>query len=238
MKAGIIAAGKGERLKNGGIFTPKPLIRLGGVPIIERTIMAAINAGANYIACIVNDIEKEVSEYLKSKSWPVTFRLVVKTTPNSMESLFNLSPFLDEPFLLLTVDSVYPFDMLKKFVNNAQHFNADGVLAVTNFVDDEKPLWVKMDSNNKIFIIGDEAIPTSYITAGFYYFRPNIFKLINKARKMDLKALREFLALIIKNGYDIYGLSVKKVIDLDHPEDIKKAESFLRSISSEGIGNI
>ncbi len=84
MKAGIIAAGKGERLKNGGIFTPKPLIRLGGVPIIERTIMAAINAGANYIACIVNDIEKEVSEYLKSKSWPVTFRLVVKTTPNSM----------------------------------------------------------------------------------------------------------------------------------------------------------
>ena len=238
MKAGIIAAGKGERLKKGGIFTPKPLISIDGIPIIERTIIAAVNAGASHIACIVNAIEKEVSEYLRSHVWPVPLDLIVKTTPSSMESLFNLAPFLDEPFLLLTVDAVYPFDTLKDFVNKARLINGDGVLAMTEFVDDEKPLWVKVNRENRIIKIGAESYPTPYITAGFYYFTPSIFALIREARKKKLKALREFLALLIQKGYNIYGMPVSKVIDVDHPEDIEKAETFLKEYSNECPGHI
>jgi len=238
MKVGIIAAGKGERLKKGGIFTPKPLIPICGIPIIERTIRAAIDAGASFIACIINAIEHKVFEYLNSKSWPVPFRLIVKTTPSSMESLFNLAPFLDEPFLLLTVDAVYPFETLKEFVNKAKTTNGDGILAVTKFIDDEKPLWVKLDDKDRIIKIGNEAYPTIYVTAGFYYFSPIIFKLVNEAREKRLKALREFLSLLVKKGYTIYGIPVSKVIDLDHPEDIKKAEIFIKEYEGEYIGNI
>lgn len=237
MKVGIIAAGKGERLKKGGIFTPKPLISICGVPLIERAIKAAIHVGATYIVCIVNDIEHEVSEYLNTHQWPVPLKLIVKTTPSSMESLFNLAPFLDEPFLLLTVDSIYPFETLRGFVDKAKIINGHGALAITKFVDDEKPLWVKMDKD-RIIKIGNSAWPTPYITAGFYYFSPVIFKLIDEARKKNLGALREFLSLLIEKGYIIYGIYVSKVIDLDHPEDIKKAEAFIRSINNENIGNI
>ena len=228
MKAGIIAAGKGERLKKGGIHTPKPLIPVGGIPIIERTIAAAINAGAERIACIVNAVEKEVSEYIRSHNWSVPMDLVVKTTPSSMESLFNLAPFLDEPFLLLTVDAVYPFHELKGFVDRATRLDGDGALALTEFIDDEKPLWAKMDKKGRIIKMGNEAQPSPYITAGFYFFSPSIFLLINEARDKKLKALREFLALLIQKGYNIFGIPVLKVIDMDHPEDIKKAEAFVK----------
>lgn len=238
MKAGIIAAGTGERLKKGGIFTPKPLVPICGVPIIKRTIMAAINAGASYIICIVNAIEKEIPRYIESHTWPVPLKLIVKTTPSSMESLFNLAPFLGEPFLLLTVDAVYPFDILKGFVNKARLIDGDGSLAVTKFVDDEKPLWVKMNSKKRIIKIGNDSYPTSYITAGFYYFVPSIFDLINEAREKKLKALREFLALLIQKGYNIYGIPVSKVIDVDYPEDIKKAEAFIKGIPNEYSGHI
>jgi len=228
MKAGIIAAGTGQRLKEKGITTPKPLIKIAGKPLIRRAIEAAIYVGANYIACIVNDIEKEVAQYLKEHNWPVTLKLVVKTTANSMESLFNLAPFLDEPFLLLTVDAIYPFDILKAFVNEAKLIKGDGALAITKYIDDEKPLWVKLAKDYKITDIGNDLKTASYITAGFYYFEPYIFKLMNEAKKMNLGALRQFLSLLVKRGYKLYGIPVPKVIDLDHPEDIEKAEAFVK----------
>ncbi len=228
MKAGIIAAGLGERLKKDGIFTPKPLIKVAGEPLIKRAIRAAVFAGAKRIACIVNEVEKEVSAYLKTQSWPVPLDLVVKTTPSSMESLFSLAPFLDEPFLLLTVDSIFPFDTLKDFVNKAKMLDGDGALGITQYIDDEKPLWVKIDSDSRITGIGDEFYPADYITAGFYFFKPTIFALIEKAREKKLSALRYFLSLLIEEGFVIYGIHVQKVIDLDHSEDIQKAEDFLK----------
>lgn len=238
MKAGIIAAGLGERLKKSGVFTPKPLVKIAGEPLIKRAIMAATYAGAKRIACIVNEVEKDVSDYLSSQSWPVPLDLVVKTTPNSMESLFNLAPFLDEPFLLLTVDAVFLFDTLKEFVDRAKILGGDGALAITQYVDDEKPLWVKIGSDSRIIGIGDEFCPTPYITAGFYFFRPAIFELMEKAREKDLSALRYFLSYLVKEGFAIYGIQVQKVIDLDYPEDIKKAEDFLRGQSHEHIRDI
>jgi regulator of ribonuclease activity A len=56
MKAGIIAAGHGERLHAAGITTPKPLLAIGGRPLIARAIETARLAGATEIACIVNAI--------------------------------------------------------------------------------------------------------------------------------------------------------------------------------------
>jgi len=237
MKAGIIAAGVGQRLKKEGISTPKPLIEVAGKPLIRRAIEAAIYAGASYIACIVNDIEKEVEQYIRKETWPVALKLVVKTTSNSMESLFNIAPFLDEPFLLLTVDAIYPLDTLRDFVNKAKLLDKDGALAITRYVDDERPLWVRLEDDYRITEIGSD-IKADYITAGFYYFKPTIFQLIDEAKKMNLNALRQFLSFLVKNGYKLYGIPVSKVIDLDHAEDIKKAEILLKEFQIESIRDI
>ena len=49
MMAGIIAAGLGERLRAHGITTPKPLLAIGGRPLIARTIDAVCAAGASAV---------------------------------------------------------------------------------------------------------------------------------------------------------------------------------------------
>jgi len=231
MKAGIIAAGRGERLIKGGVLIPKPLIQVNNEPLIARMIRAAHHVGVSSIACIVNDQDTGVADYLRSSSWPVPLELVVKTTPSSMESLFSLAPLLrDEPFLLLTVDSIFEFEALRGFVAKAHRLKGDGALAVTSFVDDEKPLWVRFDKNQKIVALGDKARPTQYITSGFYYFNPDIFSLIYAARAKRLNALREFLGFLLEGGFNLYAVHVSKTIDIDYPEDIKKAQRYLERI--------
>jgi NDP-sugar pyrophosphorylase family protein len=230
MKAGIIAAGKGERLVRGGISIPKPLISIGGEPLIARVIHAAAKVKVSSIACVVNDLNPVVANYLRSRSWPVPLEIVVKTTPNSMESLFSLAPLLnEEPFLLFTVDAVFRFKTLERFLTQACAFDkAHGVLAVTRFYDDEKPLRVRMDRHHKVIAIGAGVQFSRHVTAGFYYFKPDIFALIDDARVKRLSALRQFLVLLTESGFSLYGIPVLKTIDVDYPEDIEKAERFLR----------
>ncbi len=230
MKAGIIAAGKGERLIQGGISTPKPLIPVAGEPLIARVIRAAAEVGVTSIACVVNGLSSAVADYLEAGSWPVPIEVVVKTTPNSMESLFSLAPHLSEgPFLLFTVDAVFRFKVLEHFLARASALGeAQGVLALTRFVEDEKPLWVKRNRKRKVVAIGEDARSSGYVTAGFYYFRPDIFAMIESARSRKSGALRQFLGLLVENGYLLYGVAVPKTFDIDYPEDIGKAEKYLK----------
>lgn len=235
MKVGVIAAGKGERLARGGILTPKPLVAIGGQPLIARVIRTAARLQAKSIACIVNDQSPVVADFLQSRSWPLALDLIVETTPSSMESLFCLAPKLeDEPFLLFTVDAVFGFAIVENFVHRARQFeNVHGVLALTDYVDDEKPLWVRMDDNGRLTAMGEAAKGSRYVTAGFYYFAPSIFSEIATARALKLTALRQFLGLLLDKGYALYGVPVAKTIDVDYPEDIAKAETYLKEIDEQ-----
>jgi NDP-sugar pyrophosphorylase family protein len=233
MKMGIIAAGKGDRLALGGIQTPKPLLPVGGTPLIARIIHAGAKLKVDSIACIVNDLNPAVADFLRSDHWPVPVEVVVETTPSSMESLFCLAPLLsDGPFLLFTVDVIFGQQAVGDFLQNARTLiDAKGVLALTRFVDDEKPLWAAVDGLNRITTLGDAARGSQFVTAGFYYFAPDIFSEIASARRKQLTALRQFLGHLIDEGYLIYGIPVPKTIDVDYPADIPKAEVYLKEIN-------
>ena len=233
MKMGIIAAGKGERLAQGGVLTPKPLVPVGGMPLIARLIEAGAKLKVSSLACIVNDLNPDIAGFLHSGHWPVPVEIVVKTTPNSMESLFCLAPNLsDEPFVLFTVDVVCTQQIVEDFVRKARALTgAKGALALTRFVDDEKPLWAAVNSSGRITAIGDAARGSPLVTAGFYYFTPEIFSEAASARTKKLAALRQFLGHLIDQDYPIYGIPVPKTIDVDYPEDIEKAEAYLKEMN-------
>ncbi len=233
MKAAVIAAGQGTRLAARGVKTPKPLVAINGEPMIARVIRMASLLGASSAACIINEQASEVADYLKQTTWPVPLELVVRTTPSSMESLFHLAPLLKEkPFLLFTVDAIFKLSTLKAFLQECRtcfetHPQARGVLALTDYVDDEKPLRAQINAHNQIIALGPAAETSPLITAGFYYFDPAVFEMVETARARKLSALRQFLALLIEKGYPLSGAMTAKTIDVDHPQDIAKAQAFL-----------
>ncbi len=231
MMAAIIAAGRGERFRAGGVNIPKPLIRIDGVPLIDRILRAVAAAGIEDAVCLLNQEDDAVATHCREQAVDLDLRIVRRSTPSSMESLFTLAPFLRRGrFLLLTVDAIFGPTVLPRFLRDAAaHPDVDGVLAVHGFVDDEKPLWVATDESGRIVRLGPDAIASGLITAGFYIFDPRIFAEIAPARVARLGSLREFLGHLRNRQYALVGVPVPKTIDVDRPADIGIAEAFARS---------
>jgi len=231
MRAGIIAAGLGERLRDAGFAQPKPLVPVAGRALVDYVLTAVTAAGVTEVACIVNEQSRGIEEHCRS-TWPaLQFEFVRRTTPSSMESLFTLSSLLgDGRFVLLTVDAVFAPAALRGFLAAATvRDDAHGVLAVNGFVDDEKPLWVTLGSAGEIRALGLQARNSGLVTAGFYVFDPLIFREIPIARARRFAALREFLSHLLASGYRVYGERVPKTVDVDRPADIAVAEAFIRA---------
>lgn len=124
MKYAVIAAGEGSRLAAEGIDVPKPLVKVGGEHLIDRLIRVFIENEAEEIVVICNDITAQVSLHLVKlqadglQGQPVPLRFVVKSTPSSMHSFYEISRYLgDGPFCLTTVDTIFREDEFKDYIS-------------------------------------------------------------------------------------------------------------------------
>ncbi len=145
-----------------------------------------------------------------------------------MHTLFALAPKLsDGPFCLATVDSVFLENEFREFIHFAKSDKlAHGILAVTDFIHDEKPLRVRLDSDLRILGFCDSHL--KWATGGIYYFSPKIFDEIPLALEMGIQRLRNFLKLLISREYILKAFPFSKIIDIDHKSDIDEAEEFIR----------
>ncbi len=230
MKAGIIAAGEGSRLKSEGIALPKPLVPVNGVPLIMRLITSFSSHGISEVVCIINEYSLDVKHAVEKTGTPIPVTFVVQTTPSSMHSLFVLSSCLMEgQFLLSTVDSVFYEKEFGEFLAYARcHTSVDGLLAVTNFIDDETPLYVEMDASNRITGFS-KSQQTPWVTGGLYVFSPRVFREKETVLSKGIERLRNFLGHLVESGYVIEGYPFSKIVDVDHAHDIQTAEQLIKA---------
>jgi len=235
LRAGIIAAGRGDRPRHGSAG-PKPLVRVGGRTLIERVLESIGDAGAAEVVAIVNEDSLAVRDHVEALRWPFALRWIVETTPSSMHSFLRVVETLaesgdDGPFLVSTVDTVAPNRSYATFAAEAAHHaDAAVVLAVAPITDDEKPLLVRLDGSD-VIALGDAAAPAEYATAGYYAVRSAILREANAARADNVGALRTFLNRLLARGYPIAAVRVPLSIDVDRPTDVDAAEDLLRRVT-------
>lgn len=238
MRYAIIAAGEGSRLQQEGIATPKPLIRINGVPLIERHILRAIEFGFSEVCVIINQLHPETAEWFARHTFDIPIRLIRKTTPGSLHSFFELGTLLSgQDFLLTTVDPVFPDSAFEAFLSAVKtHSGAHGVMAVTGFVDDESPLWVKVSNHGQITGYSNQKGNTHLASAGFYYFRPEILPILEEAFRAGTNRMRDFQQYLVNKDFILMVVDVGKVIDLDHKQDIIAAEILMREHRQNSSG--
>lgn len=234
MKAGIISAGDGLRLKEDGIQTPKPLVEIGGVPLIDRLLAAFSENGITEVVCIVNERSSAVQQHVGALPLSLPVHFICKTTESSMHSLFELSPGLnDGPFLLTTVDSVFDPNEFRRFVRHCQQSkDFDGILAVTKSVQDDNPLWVQVGHDGRIVRLGNNLPSAPYATGGIYCFSPSIFREKEHALRLGVSRLRNYLSLLVERGYRFSAYEFSKIVDVDHARDIMTASQLLRTVGT------
>jgi len=246
MKFAIIAAGEGSRLATEGVTQPKPLIPLCGVPMIERLISIFHRCGAEEIIVAVNSTRPETHQYLLefSEANPtIPLRIVVADTPSSMHTFAALAPYLQEaPFCLTTVDTIFQEEAFRAYLHATEQYlldGYDGCMAVTDFVDDESPLYVAATSqfditgfHDKITEAPNSTLRESYfISGGIYTLSPKALTTLSRCMEEGQHRLRNFQRGLIADGLKLKAHLFDKILDIDHASDIAKAESFLQ----EGI---
>lgn len=231
MNYAIIAAGEGSRLAQEGVELPKPLVRLNGVPMIRRLIDLMMECDAESLSIIVNEQMTQVREYLESLSLPVPFNLVVKSTPSSMHSFREVSRAFPESgkFILTTVDTIFRKEEFSDYVKAfAESDDADGYMAVTSFIDDEKPLYIDVDPDMWITAFRDEPFDgVTYISGGVYGLTPPALDVLDRCMDRGVSRMRNYQRALVDAGLRLRAYPFKKIVDVDHAGDIATAEKFI-----------
>lgn len=226
LDAGIIAAGLGTRLSASHPGLPKPLVPLAGKPLCHWIAGSLKGAGASRITLLHNSSGRAIRESL-SRGFPeVRWTFLEADTASSWESFRLVSRRLAEnaeAFVMSTVDAIIPPAETRRFADACA--GAEAGLALTSFVDDEKPLWADVDEKGKVTALGDRASRRAHVTSGLYYMTRAAVRRMPEAARFT--ALRQFLGHLVDSGGLVHGHVLGKTLDVDRPEDVAQAERFL-----------
>lgn len=228
MYFGIISAGEGSRLAIEGAKVPKPLTPLAGKPMIGRLVDIMRHCGADGISVVVNPANRPTVEYLRSLRIECPLNVVERATESSMHSLYELSASLEgERFCVTTVDTVFREEEFKRYISLFETSDADAVMGVTEYVDDERPLYVGVSDDMRIHGFYDEPNGCKYVSGGIYGLRRRVLRTLGHCVASGQTRMRSFQRQMVADGLKVLAYSFGKIVDVDHLSDIQKAEDLL-----------
>jgi CDP-L-myo-inositol myo-inositolphosphotransferase len=234
MKCLIIAAGKGSRLRQQG--DSKPLIPILGLPLIERVIHSAIEAGADDFYVVTGYQEERIRSFLVS----LTDRLGCSITPIFNEdwekenglSVLKAREYLQEPFLLLMADHLFDPSIARELMALAL-FDDEIALGVdgdtsNSSVDMEDVTRVKT-KDGKILDIGKDLTDFNAFDTGIFLCTPAIFNALERSTKQDGdNTLSGAVKILAAEGKaKTFEISGRFWIDVDDPAAFSRAENTI-----------
>lgn len=244
MNYAIIAAGNGSRLAQEGVAQPKPLVRVQGECLIERLFRIFSQNDAENIFVICNEEMKDVAEFIRMYATQCRARisepeihLLVKSTPSSMHSLYELSQVMrkemkSDKFILTTVDTIFDEKEFSEYVSLfAADDSADSMMGLTTYIDDEKPLYVEVSSCNA----DDPSCRADDPSCRAKISEPNSTSKSASTSKITGYYDTQSGCTHISAG--IYGLSTKAFAVLDHciESGQSRMRNFQRALVADGL---
>ena len=222
MKVVIMAGGKGTRISSVASDIPKPMIKIDGIPVLEREIGCLKNQGFDDIIITVSHLGHIIMNYFGDGSaFGVKIKYFVETQPlGNAGALFRLKDELTEDFLLLNADAVFDVDF-NRFVNF--HHQKGGLVTLFTHPNshpyDSGLILADKSGAVKQWLTKEDVRPEFYqnrVNAGLHVISPAVLQQKIDTSKVDLD--RQLLKPLAGTGKMYCYDSPEYVKDMGTPE--------------------
>lgn len=234
LNAVIMAGGKGTRLGNLVHEIPKPMVKINGVPLLERQIQTLKNSNIKNIYIVVGYLGNVIKEYFKDGSkFGVSINYIEENEPlGSAGSLYYLKNKFDD-FILLFGDLIEDIDFNRFYDFHKANNALISLFSHPNSHPFDSDLLI-VDSNNIV-----KGIDSKHNVRNYYYHNlvnAGIYVISNKAldffvgpKKLDME--KDFISSLIPSN---------KVFSYSSSEYVKDAGTFerLESVGKDLTNNI
>lgn len=239
MKAIILAAGEGNRMRPLTYTRPKVMLPIANKPILEHLLIEARKAGIKEFVFITGYHDEQVRDYFGSgDKWGVNIDYCTQRRQlGTADALKMVKGLVDGNFLVINGDILVD----QKGINGLTD-KSNTTMSIVK-VKDTMDLGVVEVSKGKVVRIHEktEKPPSHMANAGLYLFTPDIFDAISQTSKSPRGEyeITDSLQLMIGKGYHISSQEISYWLDLSYPWHLLTAnESLLAGIESQNLGKI
>jgi choline kinase len=232
MQAVILAAGDGGRLAPLTLFTPKPLVKVLGRPMLDYTVEALERAGVKDVIIVTGYKSWRIKEYLLNEA-PYKAEIILAHNPeyekgNAISLLASHGYIRSYPFILTMADHLLSPELISEAIRQSR--SGGNFLAVDfdpepQIVEEATKVWV--DGEGRIRAVGKDLPQFNGVDTGLFILSEEIFSAIKCVvkEKGDCE-LSDALNYLIKHGSGLRACDVSGCfwMDVDTFEDLKWAE--------------
>jgi dTDP-glucose pyrophosphorylase len=221
----IMAGGKGTRLHPDTENCPKPMLLIGGKPILEHIIARAKVEGISHFVFAIYHLGNMIEEYFgNGERFGVKIEYLREDLPlGTAGALSLLHPIPDSAFIVTNGDVITDVHYGELIDFHQQH-QAKATMAVRAH-EWQNPFGVVETRGIEIIGYEEKPIFRSQINAGVYVIEPSVLELLQTAEACDMPTLFERLKLKSEKvaAYLIYELW----LDIGRPADLVEAGNNL-----------
>jgi UDP-N-acetylglucosamine diphosphorylase/glucosamine-1-phosphate N-acetyltransferase len=240
LKAVILAAGEGNRMRPLTATRPKVMLPIANKPIMEHLLIEAREAGIKEFILIVGYCDQQVRDYFgRGEKLGIEISYCEQRKQlGTADALRMVASRLDGNFLVMNGDVVVKRSDIGRLVNN-HNITTLSVIEVK----DPRGLGMVEVKNDRVVRIYEktENPPTSMANAGLYLFTPAIHEAIARTPKSPRGEyeITNSLQLLLEAGQEIACQEIKDWTDLSYAWDLLSAnESLLAELEPGKPGKV
>jgi len=239
LKAVILAAGEGSRMRPLTCTRPKVMLPIANKPILEHLLVEAIAAGISEFILVVGYHDEAVLDYFGDGSkWQVQVDYVKQRRQlGTADALTMVTELTEGNFLMMNGDMVIGRGDIAEMA-----VKKDTSLAVVE-VSDTRGLGVVEANRGRVVRIyeKEENPPSRLANAGLYLLTPEIFDAISRTGKSPRGEyeLTDSLTLMLGAGYNIACHTISQWLDISYPWDLLTAnETLMSDLKARNSGEV
>ncbi|AQL44848.1 UTP--glucose-1-phosphate uridylyltransferase (plasmid) [Halorientalis sp. IM1011] len=240
MKAVVLAAGEGTRLRPLTEDKPKGMVEIDGRPILTHCFEKLVELDADELLAVVGYRKEDIISYYgdEFQGVPITYAHQ-RRQQGLAHALLTVEDEIDDDFMLMMGDNVFEAN-LRDAVRRQREDRADAAFLVEEVPHDEAGRYGVCDTNDYGEIVEvvekpDEP-PSNLVMTGFYTFTPAIFHACHLVQPSDRGEfeITDAVNLLLQSGRTIDAIPLEGWrLDIGYPEDRDEAEQRLQTDQPE-----